>query len=66
MRTHAHLAESQTQRLIAEIAASSHHPVEEVREVYEAELMRLDGQARVKSFLPIFAARRTRKILAAH
>ncbi|QJR14203.1 DUF3562 domain-containing protein [Usitatibacter palustris] len=66
MRTHAQLIESQTQRLIAEIAARSHHPLEEVREIYEAEFTRLDGQARVKSFLPIFAARSARKILAAH
>lgn len=65
MRTPIVGIEAQSRALVRALARELNHPLEEVRVVYEAQLQRLDGEARIKTFLPIFAARRARSILAA-
>jgi len=58
--------EAQTHALVRELARETNQPVEAVRDVYDHQFRRLESDARVKTFLPIFAARHARRILAAH
>ena len=54
------------QDTIMSIAQETHHPLPEVRRVYEAEFARLKANARVTDYLVLFAARRTRDVLLAN
>jgi uncharacterized protein DUF3562 len=58
--------ESQSHSLVRELARQSDRPLEEVREIYETQFRLLERQARIKTFLPIIAARHVRDILATH
>lgn len=57
--------ETQSRALELELARDSNQPLEEVRGIYEKQFRRLESQARLKTFLPIIAARHARRILAA-
>ncbi len=57
--------EPQTNSLVREIARQSNQPLEDVRSIYEAQFRHLESQARIRTYLPILAARRTREILSA-
>ena len=48
------------------LALETQQPEETVRSVYESEFRRLDADARIETYLPIFAARNARKILTGH
>jgi hypothetical protein len=58
--------EAQSHALVRALAQELNQTPEEVRDVYDRQLRRLDGEARIKTFLPIFAARHARRILAKH
>jgi hypothetical protein len=49
--------------LISQIAVKTQRSVQEVRTCYEQERSALLAHARVRAFVPIFAARRTLEIL---
>lgn len=66
MRPPAVVTQLQSHALLRELARVTNHPLDEVRVVYERQFRDLDSQARVKTYLPIFAARRTREVLATH
>src|SRR5439155_9211849 len=51
------------QDTITSIAQEMHYPLPVVRRVYETEFARLKADARVKDYLVLFAARRTRDVL---
>jgi hypothetical protein len=51
------------QDTITSIAQEMHYPLPVVRRVYETEFARLKAEARVKDYLVLFAARRTRDVL---
>ena len=51
------------QDTITSIAQEMHYPLPVVRRVYETEFARLKADARVKDYLVLFAARRTRDAL---
>jgi hypothetical protein len=53
------------QDAITSIAQEMHYPLPVVRRVYEAEFARLKAGARIKDYLVLFAARRTRDALLA-
>ena len=44
---------------IHDLAVQTEHSVDEVRAVYETELEAVYAEAKVKTFVPIFAKRRT-------
>ena len=44
--------------VIHELARKTHQPVEEVKRVYERQMAALEADAKVKTFLPVFAKRR--------
>jgi len=46
------------------IARQMNRPVEEVLRVYELQFERLGREARVRTFLPVLAARNARRILS--
>jgi hypothetical protein len=46
-----------------DLARTTHQPVEEVKRVYERQMAALEVDARVTTFLPVFAKRRTREEL---
>lgn len=48
---------------IDRIVASTHVPREEVAPLYERELAQIQQEARIKTFLAIFAARRVEQVL---
>jgi hypothetical protein len=51
--------------IIKSLAAQLHRPIDEVRGVYEGEIVRLKSTAKVKTFLHVIAERYAReKILA--
>jgi len=52
------------QDAIAALADECGQPIGVVAEVYRAEFARLKEGARVHDFVPLFAARRTRAVLA--
>jgi hypothetical protein len=52
-------------KAIHELAARTQWPEEEVRTIYERELEAADANARVKTFVPIFAQRKTLERLRA-
>lgn len=56
--------EPQSHALVRELARESNQPIEEVRDIYENQFRQLESSARIKTFLPIFAARRARAVLA--
>ena len=47
--------------MIEALAAELHRPIDKVRGVYEDEMVRLKANAKVKTFLPVLAARCTRE-----
>nr|ACF98067.1 hypothetical protein [uncultured bacterium 888] len=47
--------------VIESLAAELHRPIDEVRGVYEDEMVRLKTDAKVKTFLAVLAARCTRE-----
>ena len=57
--------EPQFHALVRELARVTNHSLEEARAAYEAQFQRLESQARVRTFLPILAARRAREVLSA-
>jgi hypothetical protein len=56
--------EVQSHALVRALAQELNQSTEEVRDVYDRQFQRLESQARIKTYLPIFAARHTRRILA--
>ena len=50
---------------IHDLAVQTERPVDEVRAVYETELEAIYAEASVKTFVPIFAKRRTLERLTA-
>ena len=52
-----------TRDAIEALATESGQPVSVVAGVYEAEIARLREDARIRDFIPLFAARRTREAL---
>jgi hypothetical protein len=46
--------------VIHELARNTHRPVEEVKIVYERQMATLQADAKVTTFLPVFAKRRAR------
>jgi hypothetical protein len=46
---------------VRDIATWSHVDIEEVQVLFEEQLAAVDGYARVKMYVPIFAVRRTRE-----
>jgi Protein of unknown function (DUF3562) len=52
------------QQVIESIAKETHHPLPVVKRVYEAELARIASAAKIVDYVPLFAARRTRDVLA--
>ncbi len=57
IKTHDHAA------LVESIAKELKEPVDEVRALYESELTDLRAQARVETYVPIFASRKVRAVL---
>ena len=51
------------QRIVTSLASEAKIPVEEVAQLYEEKHAELDREARVKSFLPIFAIRSVKDVL---
>ncbi len=49
---------------IQELAEETKRPFAEVKKVYEIELARLKGDARIMDYVPLFASRRTRAKLS--
>jgi hypothetical protein len=60
------IASRQARDLLQALAIQTSRPLDEVRQVYETEFERLDKDARVKIYVPIFAARHTREALLSH
>jgi hypothetical protein len=56
----------QSRQLVQALANQTSRPLDEARRVYESQFVLLDGQARIKTYLPIFAARQAREILSSH
>ena len=54
------------QDAITSIAQEMHYPLPVVKRVYDSEFARLKAGARVKDYLVLFAARRTRDTLLAN
>ncbi len=50
--------------VIHELARNTHRPVEEVKKVYEQQMAALEADAKVMTFVAVFAKRRTREELA--
>jgi hypothetical protein len=53
-----------TVKLVEELARQTRRPLTEARQAYESQFQRLDGQARVKRYLPVLAARHAKKVLS--
>ena len=51
------------QRIVTSLANEAKVPVEEVAQLYEDKHAELEGEARIKSFLPIFAIRSVKDVL---
>jgi len=49
--------------IVRKLAASTHHPVEEVQNVYERQLAKLEADAKVTAYIEVFAERLTREEL---
>ena len=49
--------------VIRTIASEMHRPVDEVKSVYERELVQLKRDAKITDYLAVFAARRARESL---
>ena len=49
---------------IEALAREMNLPLAEVKQVYEAELSRLKGDARITDYIPLFASRRARAVLS--
>lgn len=56
-------ADVSTDDVFHDLARTTHRPVEEVKRVYERQMAALEIDARVTTFLPVFAKRRTREEL---
>jgi hypothetical protein len=56
----------QARGLVSSLAKQTNTPIEEARKVYEREFALLERTAKVKTFLPILAARHAREILLQH
>ena len=56
--------EAINQDAIATLAKETHHPVPEVKRVFDEEFARLKAHARITDYLVLFASRRTRAVLA--
>jgi len=52
--------------VIVELARQTKRPLDEVESVYEQQLDILESYATVKAFVPVFAKRRAREVLAQH
>jgi hypothetical protein len=52
--------------VILELARQTERPPEEVESVYSQQLDMLEAYATVKTFVPVFAKRRTREALSRH
>jgi hypothetical protein len=62
----AEIGSRQSQALVRDLANESRQPIAQVRDVYESQFHRLERQAKVKLYVPIFAARHAREILLSH
>jgi len=49
---------------IASLAQETHQPESVVKEIYEEQYARLKAQARIQDYVVLFAARRTKDLLA--
>lgn len=56
-------SQANQQRTIERLASESQFPIDEVAHLYEEELAELSVDARIKSFLPIFALRNVQEAL---
>jgi hypothetical protein len=61
---HLHGKPEHNDDVIHELARYTHQPVEEVKRVYEREMAALEQDAKVTTFLPVFAKRRAREELS--
>jgi Protein of unknown function (DUF3562) len=52
--------------VIVELAQQTQRPLDEVESVYEEQRDLLESYATVKTFVPVFAKRRAREVLARH
>ena len=52
--------------VIVELARQTQRPLHEVETVYEEQRELLESYATVKTFVPVFAKRRAREVLARH
>ena len=64
MDPHPHREPEHHDDVINELARHTHQPVEEVKRVYEREMAALEQNAKVTTFLAVFAKRRTREELS--
>lgn len=55
--------QDQHEHAMEALAEEMHRDVEEVQEVYERAYLALKVEARIKDYLPLFVARRTRAVL---
>jgi hypothetical protein len=53
----------QEETALRELAEQLHRPLEEVSEVYRHEVEALERDATVKTYIPVFARRRTMEVL---
>jgi hypothetical protein len=54
---------SQRERAVEVLAQESRAPIDDVAQLYGKELAKLEVDARIKSFIPIFALRNVRDLL---
>ena len=54
---------SQQERAVEVLAQESHAAIDDVAQLYGKELAKLEADARIKSFIPIFALRNVRDLL---
>jgi hypothetical protein len=57
---HTKQSRSRQQHAVELIAHESHVPIDDVAQLYGSELAKLEADAHIKSFLPIFALRNVR------
>jgi hypothetical protein len=61
---HLHGKPEHNDDVIHDLAKHTHHPVEEVKRIYERQMAALEAGAKVTTFLAVFAKRRTREELS--
>ena len=56
-------APKSSDHIIRKVAASTHRSIEEVKDVYERQLAKLEADAKVTAYIEVFAERLTREEL---